>query len=402
MSENLQMLNHPSVAGVRSEQSVQHDGSLINPDFSRRITSLRFVLAVFVVFIHSTAGDIVNGSVEVSFSGSVKHIQAPLYVQIIQNFCTSALGGVAVPLFFVISSYLFFAKPKPLSKTVKSKFRTIVVPYVFWTILTILLYFAAQSFPFSRAYFSKEENIIRSWHFLDYVKAFVGRKFGNSDYWHPIVYQFWYLRNLLIFMIFSPIIKFLASRFPFSYFCLILCATILRMCGVFQDPIWIFPAIFYFSLGFYAVRFIDKIIFALDDIRWNDFLISYFAFTVLRMYFDFAKLASSPLVSFLHCIFTILALVKLAGTWSKNEKVFLCLSSLSDFSFWIYAAHAPFIVTAIKKLIIKILPMHRFYGTLILLQFFATAFLTILFLMILGIVIKKFLPKLFALATGGR
>lgn len=402
MSENLQMLNHPSVAGVRSERSVQHDGSLVNPDFSRRITALRFVLAVFVVFIHSTAGDIVNGAVEVSFSGSVSQIQVPLYVQIIQNFCTSVLGGVAVPLFFVISSYLFFAKPKPVSKTMKSKLRSIVVPYIFWTVLTILLYFAAQSFSFSRAYFSKEENIIRSWHFADFVKAFVGRKFGNLDYWHPLVYQFWYVRNLLTFMIFSPAIKFLAGRFPLSYFCVILSLSILRMCGVFSDPLWIFPALFYFSLGFYAVRFIEPVLSALDKIRWNDFLISYFAFTVLRMYFDFSKLAPSPLVGFLHCIFTILAFVKLAGTWSRNEKVFARLSSLSDFSFWIYAAHAPFVVTAIKKLIIKFLPMQRFYGTLILLQFFATAFLTVLFLMILGAALKKFLPRLFALATGGR
>lgn len=402
MSENLQMLNHPSVAGVRSERSVQYDGSLINPDFSRRITALRFVLAVFVVFIHSTAGDIVNGAVEVSFSGSVSQIQVPLYVQVVQNFCTSVFGGVAVPLFFVISSYLFFAKPKPVSKTVKSKLRSIVVPYIFWTVLTILLYFAAQSFSFSRAYFSKEENIIRSWHFADFVKAFVGRKFGNLDYWHPLVYQFWYVRNLLAFMIFSPVIKFLAGRFPLSYFCVILSLSILRMCGVFSDPLWIFPALFYFSLGFYAVRFIEPVLSALDRIRWNDFLISYFAFTVLRMYFDFAKLAPSPLVSFLHCIFTILAFVKLAGIWSRNEKVFARLSSLSDFSFWIYAAHAPFVVTAITKLIVKVLPMQRFYGTLILLQFFATAFLTVLFLMILGIALKKFLPRLFAFITGGR
>lgn len=203
-------------------------------------------------------------------------------------------------------------------------------------------------------------------------------------------------------MIFSPLIKFLASRFPLSYFCVILCATILRICGAFSDPLWIFPAIFYFSLGFYAVSFIEPILNATDKIRWKDFLISYFAFTILRMYFDFAKVPSSSLVGFLHCIFTIFAFVKLAGTWSKNEKVFSHLSKLSAFSFWIYAAHAPFVVTSIKKLIIKILPMNRFYGTMILLQFFLTAFLTILFLMILGIALKKIFPKLFALITGGR
>lgn len=384
---------------MSSENQKLGSVNLISPNFSRRITSLRFILALFVVFIHSTAGDIIGGAVEVSFAGSVTRIQVPLYVQIAQNLCTSVLGGVAVPLFFVISSYLFFAKPKPISRTIKSKLRSIAVPYVFWTALTILLYFAAQSFSFSRAYFSKEENIVRSWHFLDYVKAFAGRANSYEKYLHPLVYQFWYVRNLLIFMIFSPLIKFLAGRFPLFYFCAVLSGTILGISGVFADPLWIFPAVFYFSLGFYAVRFIDKILFALDKLRWRDFLISYTAFTALRMYLDFSENPSSSFAGFLHCIFTILAFVKAAGVWAKNEKIFAFLSRLSDFSFWIYAAHAPFVVTSIKKMIIKVLPMR---GALILLQFFLTAALCVTFLLVLGILIKKISPKLFAAATGGR
>ena len=203
--------------------------NLINSDFSRRITCLRFILAVLVVFIHSKFDqsqiDFADGSMQITF---------PLYVEIIQMIFTSVLGGVSVPLFFVISSYLFFAKPKSAKENVKSKFKSIAVPYIFWTVLTIFLYFAAQSFSFSRNYFSKPENIIRSWHFSDFLQAFFARKTSYLDYWHPLVYQFWYLRNLLIFMIFSPLIKFLAGHFPLSYFCAVLVAALLRMAGVFM------------------------------------------------------------------------------------------------------------------------------------------------------------------------
>ena len=122
--------------------------NLINSDFSRRITCLRFILAVLVVFIHSKFDqsqiDFADGSMQITF---------PLYVEIIQMIFTSVLGGVSVPLFFVISSYLFFAKPKSAKENVKSKFKSIAVPYIFWTVLTIFLYFAAQSFSFSRNYF---------------------------------------------------------------------------------------------------------------------------------------------------------------------------------------------------------------------------------------------------------
>lgn len=368
--------------------------NLINADFSKRITCLRFILAVLVVFIHSKIEqgtiDFADGSMQISF---------PLYVKIIQAIFTGVLGGVSVPLFFVISAYLFFAKPKSVKENVKSKFKSIVVPYIFWTVLTIFLYFVAQTFSFSRNYFSKPENIIRSWHLSDFVQAFFARKVSYLDYYHPLVYQFWYVRNLLIFMIFSPIIKFLAERFPLSYFCAVLAATLLRITGVFSDPFWIFPALFYFSLGFYAVNHIQKILDFLDSIQWKDFAFAYIVFVALSMFCDFSENSASAVVSFLRTIFTILFFVKLAGNFAKNEAVSKKLSALSAYSFWIYAAHAPFVVSSIKKLISRAIPMH---GGFILVQFFLTAFLCVIFLMIFGFMLKKFLPGVFAFITDGR
>lgn len=368
--------------------------NLINKDFSRRITCLRFILAVLVVFIHSkfdqSTVDFADGSMQIS---------VPLYVNIIQTIFTNVLGGVAVPLFFVISAYLFFAKPKSVKENVKSKFKSIAVPYIFWTVLTICLFFAAQSFSFSRNYFSKPDNIIRSWHFSDFVKAFFARKISYLDYWHPLVYQFWYLRNLLILMIFSPVIKFFAGRFPLSYFCAVLAATFLRITDVFPDPLWILSALFYFSLGFYAVNHIQKILDFFDSVRWKDFAVAYILFVAVSMFFSFKENPISAVVTFMRTNFTILLFVKLAGNFSKNENVFKKLSALSAYSFWIYAAHAPFVVTSIKKLLSRAIPMH---GVFILVQFFATAFLCTAFLMIFGFMLKKFLPGVFAFITGGR
>ena len=200
-------------------------------------------------------------------------------------------------------------------------------------------------------------------------------------------------------MIFSPLIKFLAGRFPLSYFCTILTATLLRIAGVFPDPLWIFPALFYFSLGFYAVKHIQKILDFLDSVRWKDFAFAYILFAVLSMFLSFTENPASSVAVFLRTNFTILLFVKLVGNFSKNEAVFNKLSALSAYSFWIYAAHAPFVVTSIKKLISRAIPMH---GALILVQFFATAFLCTVFLMIFGFLLKKFLPEVFAFTTGRR
>ena len=75
--------------------------NLINMDFSRRITCLRFILAHLVVFIHSKFD---QSTIDFAY-GSMK-LTVPLYVYIIHTIFTSVLGGVSVPLFFVISSYL--------------------------------------------------------------------------------------------------------------------------------------------------------------------------------------------------------------------------------------------------------------------------------------------------------
>ena len=176
-------------------------------------------------------------------------------------------------------------------------------------------------------------------------------------------------------------------------------AALLRMAGVFPDPLWIFPALFYFSLGFYAVSHIQKILDFLDSVRWKDFAFAYILFAAVSMFLSFTENLGSSVVGFLCTNFTILLFVKIAGNFSKNEAVFKKLSALSSYSFWIYAAHAPFVVTSIKKLISRAIPMH---GIIILVQFFATAFLCTAFLMIFGFLLKKFLPGLFAFTTGGR
>ena len=83
----------------------------------------------------------------------------------------------------------------------------------------------------------------------------------------------------------------------------------------------------------------------------------------------------------------------------KNEKAYSILSGLSAYSFWIYAAHAPFISAVVSKLSVQFFPMH---GALILIQFFGTSLLCIVLLVCIGASIRKIYPKLFFLLTGGR
>ncbi|MDR0552081.1 MAG: hypothetical protein LBG72_08730, partial [Spirochaetaceae bacterium] len=75
---------------------------VIGENLSKRIKSLRFLLVIFVVIIH-------NGISEKALS--LRNITAviPAYVGNIQRLI-GIITAAAVPLFFLISAYLLYAK----------------------------------------------------------------------------------------------------------------------------------------------------------------------------------------------------------------------------------------------------------------------------------------------------
>ena len=78
---------------------------MIDEETSKRITSLRFLLACFVVFIHNNytvkniSESIENGAKEIIFNQS-------FFGNWIQIFISSAISCCAVPLFFLFAAYL--------------------------------------------------------------------------------------------------------------------------------------------------------------------------------------------------------------------------------------------------------------------------------------------------------
>ena len=379
------------------EQDTLHPSfDTINPEFSKRITSMRFAMALFIVFIHNSLNEAIH------FATGDIVIDMPLWMHIIHDTMVNYWGGIAVPTFFIISGYLFYAKPKNAVKTIKSKFKGIFVPYVLWIGLSILLYYIAQSFDLSKPYFAQSENIIRNWSISDYFKAFWARHFGSESNTlnAPFVPPFWYIRDLMIMMLISPIIKFLANKFPAAWLIFI---TLLYFSEVTLHIIDIqygfTTALFFFSLGYYAVQHIGKIMNFLDSISWRDFIVAYVLSFFFMVYADINKLIGYGFVKWFNLLFTIGLAIKVAGVISKKDKIFKKLSYLSNYSFWIFAAHLPLVLTAIRKISIKYIPMH---GIWILLYFFGVVIVCVGVLLVIGILLKKYLPKVYTLLNGGR
>ena len=348
---------------------------------SKRITALRFLLIIFVVFIHN------NLRADEAINYYHLDFAEPVVITWFKMLVTSVLGGAAVPLFFLFSGYLQFCKQDSYSVLLKKRAKSLLVPYIAWTILTVLFYFIAQSIPQAAQFFQDENNIVRNWDFLDWLNLFWVHKNNGGDI-YPLVYQFWFVRNLIVLIVFSPILNFLAKKMPFLVFVGI------TLCYLNGLPLGFGGAIFFYMAGWFFAEHKISFFKISDKIKW-------FEYAILLLLVLIANIAFSEKIKF-HGIGTILSclfFLKLSHTIVSKEKIYTIASYLAGFSFFLYAIHAPFLMACLNKISYRIIPLH---GIGCLVQFVVPCVLCIAIGTGIGIFLKRFLPPIFKILNGSR
>ncbi len=369
---------------VSEDMSQDEKKNVISLDISKRITSLRFLLILFVIFIHAnlTASDAIN-YYHYDFN-------QPKWVEIIKTIVCEILGSAAVPLFFLFASYLQFSKNDNYPVLIKKKSKTLLVPYLLWTLITILLYSFTQSIPVLSRFFQNPNNIIRNWTFIDWINAFTYQKVDNSGR-YPLVFQFWFLRDLMILIILTPFWKFLMEKIPGS---LIIIISILAVKNI---PIFLIDrssSLFFFLIGYYFAKYKLSFFEIADKIKIWEYFILYFFYCLFEFCFQ-----GSYNFEFIGTLISCLFFLKVSYYFIRVPKLYSILEFLAQYSFFIYAVHMPFIGTVINKITQRIIPLH---GIFCLIQFILASFLTLLIAMIIAFLIRKIIPKLFSLLSGGR
>jgi fucose 4-O-acetylase-like acetyltransferase len=295
--------------------------------------------------------------------------------------------GIAVPLFFLISGFLLYIKEQKFFENLKKKCKTILLPYILWNILVIIFFYIAQSFSFTKPYFVT--TIIRDFKLIDWIDAFVGKFTEAREYKYPLVYQFWFLRDLFVLNLLFVIIKKIVDLCPGGALVLFL---ILWVGGI---NIYIVStgALFFFALGYYIVKY--NINYKhLDNIKTSDMAIMY-AITIITSLFFREKIS---IISAINIIVGIMFFVKLSYSFTKEIKVYKILAWLEQYAFWVYATHG-IAIAVMVKLSVKIMPMN---GGWLLVHYFIVTLLCIFALLGIGIIFKKIFPKTFSILTGGR
>lgn len=353
---------------------------------SKAITFLRFPLIVAVVFIHSDFNDLmVNGTLLVSAG------QFPIYDSA-YHLVSNELARIAVPLFFFISGFLFFYHSDFSKKTyvakLKKRSKTLLIPYVFWNLLVASLLLAVQLLFPSITSGRTGRLIDNSW--LDWLGLLWTYRDG-----YPVCFQLWFIRDLIVVVLFSPIIYYLLK------YCKVLGIIALGslwLSGLWQDvPGFGVTAFFFFSLG--AWFSISQRDFTVDfsSMRWTATLI-YVALVALDTWLWNSQVTDAPYVKKIGIIVGIVTVISWTAYGIKENRI-QPNAFLAGSSFFVYAYHGMFISFVIKCYAKLLFPIEEW---MLLVGYILIPLLTVGIGVCIYALLRKYFPTLTALITGGR
>ena len=153
--------------------------------FRDKIYWLTFLFSLLVVWVHSFNGELFMGTPE-----------AALKVAGIERILGERLGQIAVPGFFMVSSYLFFRGfcwEKLIPKW-RSRIRSLVLPYLLWNFLYYIGYVAATRLPGLSGVVGKTPIPFNGTQLFDALVCYS---------YNPV---FWYLFQLILLVALAPLV----------------------------------------------------------------------------------------------------------------------------------------------------------------------------------------------------
>ncbi|MEG1660078.1 MAG: acyltransferase family protein [Bacteroides sp.] len=175
---------------------------------SKTIDWLRFPLIIGVLLIHSYKPAINDGG---RIMGN-EQVVYPVF-QFFRNLSSEVVGRLSVPMFFLIAGFLFF-QAIPFNKAcylrkLKSRFHSLLLPYMFWNSFTILAFFFLQQvMGFSQLAYGSAP-LVAQWEATDYLRCFWDIRPPH----YPLDYPLWFIRDLMVTMLLSPLLYLLFKRF---------------------------------------------------------------------------------------------------------------------------------------------------------------------------------------------
>lgn len=341
---------------------------------SEAITWLRFPMIFFIIMLHCYSVQRLEGSHDV-------------YFKVLYPF-SLWLGETGVPGFFFISGYLFFLSNKKYAEKLGSRIYSLLIPYLLWNLIILSIYIILYAIGYPQNINGKS---IVDYSIIDYIRLFWDRGSYDNGNFVPLLCPLWYIRNLLIMSLLSPLI-FYIIRYARELF---LIAITVWWITTYHNA-FIPQTILFFSLGAYFSIFnINPLEMALENK-----VIVLFLFTIFAIGDIFSHTVIGTSINLqLHRISLILniPMLLLLADWCVRHE-YTC-KLLANSAFIVFCIHYP-IVVLLRKICIS-----KFSDTsdlIHILLYFACVFVATLLSIGLYCILERFLPKVKKILSGNR
>lgn len=348
---------------------------------SDKLRVLSLISIIFVLYIHSRF--------------QPNEIMGMVYYDKIQLFTSEMIGRCAVPLFYLISGYLFFMKVpdgvKSIGRKIRKRIKSLLIPYFIGCVFFVIFYSFVALLPWTSNLINSSSSIMPL--FQKPYSIILISIFYDGGTGYPCAFQLWFLRDLILIVATSPLWYLCLKHLKWGFVAVVFVLT------YFDVPHVPFYSLFWFVLGGQLTKV--KIEMGGNG-RTKVAIFGLFLFliiSIIQLFFPDIfnwSLLRIPII-----------LLGIIGAWGLYDVVFGKDFSLSrhqwfatacQFTFFIYLFHEP-TLNIVRKLIVVVLGKNELgYLT----SYLLSPWIFTVCAVFAGLLFRKYLPRVYDVCTGGR
>lgn len=298
------------------------------------------------------------------------------------------LGETGVHGFFFISGFLFFLSNKSYLEKITARCHSLLVPYILWNTLVLTAFIVAFAIGYPQDINGKNMAEL-GW--TDYLRLFGDRGSYDNGNFVPILCPLWYIRNLIIMSIISPLLYYII-RYTRELFLIITAAWWMTT----PHNAFIPQTILFFSLGAYFAILDINPLEVVDKKRWG--VLTLFAVFAIGDILSHVYIGT-PINLQIHrisLIFNIPALL-LLGDWCVRHGY--TSKWLPNAAFIVFCVHYPIVVVLRKLCVIH---YSEASNNIHILLYFACIVISTVLSLSIYLVLNRYFPKVKNILSGNR
>lgn len=345
---------------------------------SDKLRILSLISIIFVLYIHS--------------GFHADEIEGMVVNDRVQEFVSGMMGRCAVPLFYVISGYLFFLKVSEGMKSIYGKMRkrvgTLVVPYIIGCLFFVGFGVLMAVLPGVSKYMNSSLMPL----FFKPIGEFLRSIFYDAGNGTPCAFQLWFLRDLILIVATSPLWYLCLKHLKWGFVAVVFVLTYLDV------PHVPFYSLFWFVLGGQLTK--AKI--EMGGVSGRIKVAIFGLFLIISI----VQLLSPDMLEWnlLRIPIIMLGIIGIWGLYDAFVEKKFCLSHhkwlgiACQFTFFIYLFHEP-TLNIVRKLIVVMLSKNELgYLT----SYLLSPWIFTVCAVFAGLLFRKYLPRVYNVCTGGR